>query len=282
MLMKNIEFQLPHLKLAGFTNGLVGKPPLLALHGWLDNAGSFELMMPYWNDHHVVAIDLPGHGLSPKRSIDAHYHFVDWAYDVFELIEHLHWSSVSIVGHSMGGMIGTMVASALPEQINRLILIDSLGFITTAPENARDQLREALFSRRKISTKSKGYFSTHQQAVAARVLAGGVTEAEALVLAKRGLQTNGEGFSWRSDGRLRTASALRLSIDQALSFIQKIECPVLMVAGRQGANMVKQNQSLYQPHFADIRCLEMDGGHHCHMTYPKTAARLVSDFLALG
>ena len=87
--MEETRFKLPHITLAGFTNSNVGKPPLLLLHGWLDNAGSFETMLPYLDQYHVIAVDLPGHGLSQHRSLDAHYHFVDWIYDVSQLIEHL-------------------------------------------------------------------------------------------------------------------------------------------------------------------------------------------------
>lgn len=39
--------------------------PWIALHGWLDNCGSFDTLIPYFPAHHrVIAIDIPGHGLS--------------------------------------------------------------------------------------------------------------------------------------------------------------------------------------------------------------------------
>ena len=41
--------------------------PVLALHGWLDNAASFIPMAPYLAEHNLVAIDMLGHGGSTHR-----------------------------------------------------------------------------------------------------------------------------------------------------------------------------------------------------------------------
>jgi pimeloyl-ACP methyl ester carboxylesterase len=277
--MQDIRFDLAHLSLAGITNGNVGKPVLLALHGWLDNAASFEEMMPYFGSYHVIAIDFPGHGLSPHRSIDAHYHFVEWVYDISQLILQQQWEAVTIVGHSMGGMVGSVLASVLPEKVARIVLIDSIGLITTEPDKTCEQLRNAIFSRAKVGLKKKAVHSSVESALQARVFAGDLKEKEARVLLKRGLMAVQGGYTWRSDQRLRTHSALRATLEQALNYISNIQCPVLMIHGRDGAKMVKQNMTVYSEHFADLRCIEMPGGHHCHMEYPQQAAQLVNDFI---
>ena len=39
--------------------------PWIALHGWLDNCGSFDTLLPHFpEDHRIIAIDMPGHGFS--------------------------------------------------------------------------------------------------------------------------------------------------------------------------------------------------------------------------
>ena len=43
--MKTIEIKLPHITLAAMSYGEEHKPVIIALHGWLDNAASFEIMV---------------------------------------------------------------------------------------------------------------------------------------------------------------------------------------------------------------------------------------------
>ncbi|MGH8605107.1 MAG: alpha/beta fold hydrolase, partial [Gammaproteobacteria bacterium] len=48
--------------------------PLIALHGWLDNAASFDPLASYLDEFDLVALDLAGHGLSDHRPKGVHYH----------------------------------------------------------------------------------------------------------------------------------------------------------------------------------------------------------------
>ncbi len=65
---RELSLELPHLRLAAQAWGDPQLPRLLALHGWLDNAASFDRLAPLLCGHfHIVAIDLPGHGRSGHR-----------------------------------------------------------------------------------------------------------------------------------------------------------------------------------------------------------------------
>ena len=56
-----LQWEINGLKLAGLSWGKPGDRPLLALHGWLDNAASFSLLAPLMTGYNVVALDLTGH-----------------------------------------------------------------------------------------------------------------------------------------------------------------------------------------------------------------------------
>ena len=58
------RFQLPGLTLAAEIWGSPGDRPVLASHGWLDNAGSFSLLAPLLPNCELVALDLAGHGFN--------------------------------------------------------------------------------------------------------------------------------------------------------------------------------------------------------------------------
>lgn len=52
--------------------------PIIAIHGWQDNAGTWDTLIPLLPESiSVLAIDLPGHGLSshyPK----GHFYYLFW------------------------------------------------------------------------------------------------------------------------------------------------------------------------------------------------------------
>ena len=73
---------------AGLAWGEAGAPPVLLLHGWLDNAGSFAPLARAAGSALWVP-DLPGHGRSGHRPAGAWYHFVDYVSDVLALVQAL-------------------------------------------------------------------------------------------------------------------------------------------------------------------------------------------------
>jgi N-formylmaleamate deformylase len=99
------------------------KPPLILLHGlaadglcWTHLARALE------REYDVIMPDARGHG---KSSVpDYGYRYEDLANDVVGLIEALRLSAPIAVGHSMGGMTATVVASRKPGLLRSLILAE--------------------------------------------------------------------------------------------------------------------------------------------------------------
>ena len=52
------------MKIGALAFGDKKNPPILALHGWLDNAASFARLAPLLKEYYVISIDFPGHGKS--------------------------------------------------------------------------------------------------------------------------------------------------------------------------------------------------------------------------
>ncbi|HJU38804.1 MAG TPA: alpha/beta fold hydrolase, partial [Tahibacter sp.] len=140
---REIALELPHLTLAALAWGDPALPPLLAVHGWLDNAASFSALAPLLAARfHVVAIDLPGHGRSAHRAPGTWYHYVDYLGDLAGAVAALGWQRFTLLGHSLGGAVASAYAAAHPERVGRLLLVESLGPLTQAPEAALEQLRK--------------------------------------------------------------------------------------------------------------------------------------------
>lgn len=123
--------------------------PVLALHGWLDNAASFIPMAPFLAQHNIIAMDFLGHGGSAHIPKGYDYAFADWMHDILDVLDALEWQQAHLLGHSLGGALATAVAAGAPERILSLALIESLGPPPWHGEQAAERLQKAVAGRRK-------------------------------------------------------------------------------------------------------------------------------------
>ncbi len=277
--MQAVQFSLPALSIAGWQQGSLSPTVTLCLHGWLDNADSFLPLSAHLPQLNLVAVDLPGHGLSQHRSADAHYHFLDWIYDVATLIKTQGWQQVDIIGHSMGGMIGSVLAAVMPQMVRRLVLIDSIGLVTGETAKITEQVRTAINHRWQSPNKKKPVYQDLHSAALARQSQSDFDLASALVLATRGTTPCPGGLTWSADMRLRESSAYRLLPPQAAQLLKDIQCPVLAILATDGLDMMQQALKQYQDCYPQLKLVRLTGGHHCHMTQPEPTANAIRQFL---
>jgi pimeloyl-ACP methyl ester carboxylesterase len=284
--VEEVSFNLGELTLAGLAFGDKNDELLLCLHGWLDNAASFLPLMPYLKGKRVIALDWPGHGLSSHRSADAHYHFIDYVYDLLLLWETNQWQKIDIVAHSMGGMISSAFSAAFPEKVKSLTLLDSIGFMSSDAQESTEHLRKGMLSRLKnnadltSSSKKKKVHPSLKSAVNARVQVSDLSFEQAKLLVERGIIEEKNGFIWRSDSRLRNSSAYRLTLGQAKQFIQDISIPVHLIYGDKGLSFVQSGLKEFAPLFSQFSSHKLTGGHHFHMENPEATSRQILEFIS--
>lgn len=100
---------------------------LVLIHGQFGDHLDWEpVLEPLKKRHRVIAVDLPGFGDSgkPEREYTGAF-FVD---TLSELLKRLRVKHATLVGNSFGGQIAILYALRHPEQVDRLILVDSGGF----------------------------------------------------------------------------------------------------------------------------------------------------------
>ncbi|CAG7828538.1 unnamed protein product, partial [Allacma fusca] len=102
--------------LSGKTWGDANGIPVLGLHGWTDNAGTFDRLAPLLpKSLYFVAIDLPGHGISSHHPEGLLPSLVDIVLMIKRLVTfHFKWTKFSIMGHSMGAYGGILYSSLFP------------------------------------------------------------------------------------------------------------------------------------------------------------------------
>lgn len=101
-------------------------PPILFVHGLSGSWQNWlEQLLPFSEDHRVVAVDLPGFGESemPRDtiSISGYGSFVDRFMDAIGM------EAATIVGNSMGGFIGLELGISYPARVERLVLVSAAG-----------------------------------------------------------------------------------------------------------------------------------------------------------
>lgn len=111
-------------------------PPLILIHGFQASVRWWDGVTPALaREHHVVRVDLLGHGASEKPrdgySMEAQGDLVA------QVMERLRIRGAPVVGHSMGGQVVTALAERHPELVDRLMVVG------TAPENRFNKNRFA-------------------------------------------------------------------------------------------------------------------------------------------
>ncbi|MDH0096174.1 alpha/beta hydrolase [Pseudomonas sp. GD04158] len=275
---EEVRLSLPHIELAAHLYGPEDGQPLLALHGWLDNAASFARLAPKLEGVRIVALDFAGHGHSEHRPAGAGYALWDYAYDVLQVAEQFGWSRFSILGHSMGAITAVLLAGAMPERVARLALIDGLVPFTGEAEQAPEKLGEALRAKLALNHKRKPVYAEMARAVQARMKGvGAVSQEAAELLAQRGLMPVPGGYTWRTDSRLTLPSPLRLSWAHAQAFLRALQCPVSLVLAEQG---MMGAQPAVQALLAELpfQVHRLPGGHHLHLDDEAGAQRVADCF----
>jgi len=278
---QELRLALPHIELAAHVFGPEDGQPVLALHGWLDNANSFARLGPRLQGLRVVALDLAGHGFSAHRPAGASYALWDYAHDVLQVAEQLGWERFSLLGHSLGAIISVLVAGACPERIERVALIDGIVPPSTAPHDPVERMGLALREQLAVGRKRKAVHPTLERAIEARMKGHVAVSREASeLLGERSLMPVPGGFTWRSDPRLMLNSPVRLSVEQALGFVRAIQCPRQLIVAEEG-RLAQATELLAQLPFAPVY---LPGGHHLHLNDEAGAdlvAACINSFFAV-
>lgn len=263
-------------RFGGLRNDAAGGTPLLALHGWLDNAASFRPMAPLLAHHDLVALDMPGHGRSFHYPADAEYSLFSTILDVLAAADALGWQRFVLLGHSMGGAIASLLAAAAPERVARLCLIEALGPLAASEDTTADRLREAVAKRRALDGRRKRVFEDPELGVRARMHTNvtSLDETSARLLIARGLNPVDGGYEWSSDARLTLPTAVRMSETQIADCLRAIECPVRMVMADPPPPYIPPSmRDARVARVRDIECRILPGSHHLHMTDPADVVR---------
>ena len=102
-----------------------GGTTILCLPGLTRNSRDFVALARHLQPRHeVLTADLRGRGLSDRDSDPSRYQLPNYVQDIWSLLDSRGLSRVMVIGTSLGGLIGMVMAATRPTHIAGLVLND--------------------------------------------------------------------------------------------------------------------------------------------------------------
>lgn len=250
---------------------------LIFLHGWLDNAASFnstiECLVKLQPNLRIIAVDLPGHGWSDHKLLGQYYNFHDYLHDISQLVCKLSATGCWFVGHSLGALLAACYCAAFPEQVSGLVQIEGVLPLSEEPDQHAKRIRSAIVSRQRIEAKPVKSISNLQSAISRRSQVNKLEEALIAPIVERGTVCRQGRWYWRHDRRLMAESIYRMTPAHADAIARSIECPWQIILGSEGYQALTRQWIGY----LDQQQIDtIEGGHHCHLQAPQRVAEIIS------
>lgn len=252
--------------------------PVLALHGLLDNAMSFQPLAQHLAGIELWALDLPGHGRSAPLPGRGGWSLPDWLPLLGEVLDELDWPEYRLLGHSLGGILSQMLAT-VDERITQVVALDALGPISDSDEGNLQRLTR-LYQRRLEAPRRRRHYSHPEQLRQARMKGRfPLSEAAARQLVRRGVGYDADGWFFNHDRRLSQENSWRLTEDQVLALLGKLRCPLHLALFADSPLYGQPELEARRQAVPDLRPARFDGGHHAHMETPADLAPWVQQAL---
>ena len=241
--------------------------PLLILHGFLGMADNWKTLGNKFSENgfQVHLIDQRNHGRSFQT---AAFSYTLMAEDLLRYIEFHQLDKVNIIGHSMGGKTAMFFASAYPERVAKLVVVDiAPKYYPQHHHQILSGLNALDFSR----VKSRGE--------ADKALAAYVPELSTRQFLLKNLYwTSGKTLAFRF--HLESLTQNIEALGEALPQQANTAGATLFLKGGDSQYITQQDTSHIKTHFPNAVTDEIEGaGHWVHAAQPNAFFERVMAFL---
>ncbi|XP_076634599.1 putative serine hydrolase [Colletes latitarsis] len=286
--VKEIEIKVPWGKIAAKLWGTENKQPILALHGWQDNAASFDIIAPYLlKNIPVMAIDFPGHGFSSWLPPGLMYSDLIYITLMQRIKQYFGWDKVKIMAHSLTGLATFYYSSYFPNEVEYIILLDGVFTIGVSRSEYHTNFSKNLSKLLELETFVNEKKYTKKEAMDKWIssIKNSLDEDTCKILMTRGVTEVEHGmYVFNRDPRLKFLPEFSQYTNEHINAYAKfITCPCLFITAKHSHisdkvnilynfnTMRKTNENVYWH--------EVPGTHHIHMRDPETISNIVNSFL---
>lgn len=241
--------------------------PVIAIHGWLDNAASFDVLAPMLNGIRIVAVDVRGHGLSSHKESCEGYNLFSVIRDIYAVADYLKWDTFSLLGHSMGGTVATLAAGTIPERVKRIAALAVFCPIEVPEDSAAQLLADSITHQPLLKLKPVREYNDIDQMVASRIKRSPfkISHEAASLLVQRGYKKTANGkYTWNTDIKHQLPFGVRLTKGQVAGFLSGISAEFCFVQAENllfPEDLVKNRLDLIK----NSEIYDIGGEHHFHM-----------------
>ena len=213
---------------------------MLLVHGGRDHCRNWDWVAErFCNDYHIVAPDLRGHGDSAWVA-GGNYNFLDYIYDIAQLLHQTKLTPVTILSHSLGGSISLAYTGLYPDNVAKLVAIEGIGpspkqRVEAAATPIEQKITQWIDETRGLSGRMPRRYPTLQAAFERMHQENPhLSAAQARHLTIHGSNQNEDGtYSWKFDNYVRVRAPLRITGEQGDALYSKITCPTLLIRGTE-------------------------------------------------
>lgn len=257
------------------------------MHGWQDNAASFDNIAPLIKNTPVLAIDLPGHGLSSWLPPGFMYNELIYFLLVKRIKRYFGWKRIKVMAHSLSAITIYWYAASFPTELQYVIALDFLKFPSTNPmhftmfANAVD----AFFKVEESENVQPSYMPSEMMKKASTAFLN-IDESSYKILMTRGTMQKEDGtYVINRDPRLRVIPIHSMfSQDQQEEYAKLITCPYLIIKGdvnfygEKKENFFRALEILKAAN-DKVQYETLSATHHLHLTHAEDTAAIINPFL---
>lgn len=249
-------------------------------------------MLP--QDIPIFCIDLPGHGKSSHYPKGMHYYlFWDGIALIRRIVKYFNWKDLILMGHSLGGALSFMYAASFPKDVKKFISIDIAGPTVRSHTKSAlmtgDCIDKFLHYETLPETNIPCYEYNEMIELVLHAYDGSVNRESVEILMKRGMSPapihlSRNGYHFARDLRLKVSLMGMFSMEQVISYAERITCDVLNIRAVPG--MIFDDPTVYPKIIETMKKTaksvvykEVPGTHHLHLNTPEHVHEIISTFL---
>ena len=220
------------------------RTPLLILHGWGRSGSEWVNIgreLAELGGRQVYVLDLPGFGGSGLPQVKNIFEYSEL---VVQFCKYLELDKVMIIGHSLGGRVGIVLASKYSELVEQLVLIDPAGVRPRSIKRATLKVISKLFGFVPASWRAR-------------------------------IMYNVMDSDYRNSPSLRQLYRAVVSHDLH-SNLSQIKCKTLVVWGERDPILPLALTKVYREEINDCQIrVVWEAGHDSHLTHPRELVRIL-------